>query len=608
MTTYAADANFLIMHNGDILAPGVRIGSGSPITALIIDSDATVRIAGTTWSAGIAAFASSANVTVQGSGSITSLGATGLYQADGTVTNRGQISGIQAVDLSGSLFNFGGIYGGDTGVTFRGGTITNAGIIDGNSAVFSGGDTTIVNTGMIYADAFNSIQMSYGALTLTNSGTIRGDIFAADSSDLITNIGTIIGGISLGVGNDVYQGTGQVTGTISGDEGNDTLTGGVYNDAFNGGNDNDTLDGGRGADTLTGGNGDDTFYVDTTGDRVFEGNSGGADTVYTSVSYTLRAGQEIENLSVNPDADYADLAINLTGNEYANTLTGNDATNRLNGKAGADTMIGGDGDDIYYVDNVGDVVVETANHGNDTVYTTVDHTLSANVETLRAQGTGDLALTGNATANTITGNAGANLIDGSAGADRMVGGDGDDIYYVDNLGDTVVEGLVGGIDSVQAGVSFTLGYYVENLTLTGAAAIDRTGNVNANTITGNGAANTIGGRGGLDTLTGNGGADTFVFASRLDAGVNNSTITDFAHGTDHIALDDRFFRFIGTGGTLDEQFFTTAAPTTGAQHIIYDAATGVLSHDLDGVGSRPAIAFAQVTIGTVLDHNDFLIV
>ena len=40
-------------------------------------------------------------------------------------------------------------------------------------------------------------------------------------------------------------------------------------------------------------------------------------------------------------------------------LIGNALDNVLNGMAGADTMTGGAGNDIYMVDNVGDVVIET---------------------------------------------------------------------------------------------------------------------------------------------------------------------------------------------------------------------------------------------------------
>ena len=55
------------------------------------------------------------------------------------------------------------------------------------------------------------------------------------------------------------------------------------------------LDGGAGADTLTGGAGDDTYVVDNAGDVVTEAASeGAADTVQSSISYTLTAN--VENL------------------------------------------------------------------------------------------------------------------------------------------------------------------------------------------------------------------------------------------------------------------------------------------------------------------------
>ncbi|MET3431462.1 Ca2+-binding RTX toxin-like protein [Herbaspirillum seropedicae] len=74
--------------------------------------------------------------------------------------------------------------------------------------------------------------------------------------------------------------------------------------------------------------------------------------------------------------------LNGIGNVLDNRITGNDRDNILDGMAGADTMIGGKGDDSYYVDNVGDKVIEKAGEGVDTVYATVNTTLSANVENL----------------------------------------------------------------------------------------------------------------------------------------------------------------------------------------------------------------------------------
>ena len=60
---------------------------------------------------------------------------------------------------------------------------------------------------------------------------------------------------------------------------------------------------------------------------------------------------------------------------------GNTGNNLLNGEGGADIMLGGAGNDVYFVDDAGDMVFENANEGTDAVFATVDYTLSANVET-----------------------------------------------------------------------------------------------------------------------------------------------------------------------------------------------------------------------------------
>jgi serralysin len=43
-------------------------------------------------------------------------------------------------------------------------------------------------------------------------------------------------------------------------------------------------------------------------------------------------------------------------------------------------MMGGAGNDAYFVDNAGDMVMEDANAGVDTVFSTVDYTLTATAE------------------------------------------------------------------------------------------------------------------------------------------------------------------------------------------------------------------------------------
>lgn len=126
-------------------------------------------------------------------------------------------------------------------------------------------------------------------------------------------------------------------------------------------------------------------------------------------------------------------------------------------------------------------------------------------------------LIGNAATNTLSGGLGNDTLNGGAGADTLVGGQGDDVYVVDNIGDVVIEQAGEGTDLVQSSVSYTLAENVENLTLTGSAAINGTGNALDNVLTGNGAANTLIGGAGNDTLDGGKGAD------KLEGGTGDDT-------------------------------------------------------------------------------------
>jgi Ca2+-binding RTX toxin-like protein len=182
-------------------------------------------------------------------------------------------------------------------------------------------------------------------------------------------------------------------------------------------------------------------------------------------------------------------------------------------------MNGGTGNDKYIVDNGGDQAVEAAAAGTDTVDSSVTFTLGANLENLTLTGgaaidgtgnTGANILTGNGDDNTLTGLGGNDTLDGSGGDDTMVGGLGNDTYIVGQSGDVASENSGEGTDLVQSSVTFTLGANVENLTLTGAANINGTGNTLANTLLGNTGNNILDGKAGADTMKGGLGNDTYV--------------------------------------------------------------------------------------------------
>jgi Ca2+-binding RTX toxin-like protein len=264
------------------------------------------------------------------------------------------------------------------------------------------------------------------------------------------------------------------------------------------------LNGLGGADTMTGAAGNDTYVVDNAGDKAIEtASTGGTDLVQSGVDFML--GNFVENLTLTG------AALNGTGNSLANLITGNSAANILDGLAGADTMDGAGGNDTYVVDDTGDKAAEaSATGGTDLVRSSVSFTLGNNIENLTLTGSGAVNATGNGLANALTGNAGANILDGLAGADTMVGGAGDDTYAVDNVGDKVTEAASGGTDTVRSAINYTLAAQLENLVLTGAAAINATGNGAVNALTGNAASNLLDGMAGADTMTGGAGDDTYV--------------------------------------------------------------------------------------------------
>lgn len=328
----------------------------------------------------------------------------------------------------------------------------------------------------------------------------------------------------------------------------------------------------------------------------------GTDTVVTTISYTL--GANVENLTLIGTA-----AINGTGNVLTNEIRGNDGDNVINGGVGADTMTGGAGNDTYYVDNIGDVVIEDVSAGIDAVLASVSFSLSANVENLTLTGTAAINGAGNALDNAIVGNAGVNVLNGGAGADTMTGGGGNDTYYIDDIGDIVVEAASAGTDAVLASVSYTLAANLENLSLTGAATINGTGNALNNSIIGNAGDNILNGGLGNDTLNGGSGIDTFVFNSTLGT-ANIDQIVGFNAVEDIIWLDSSIFTALtGQSAISSGGFYKGAAAMEIDDRIIFNSTTGALFYDADGNGRGASIQFASLTnVSGVLSANNFVVI
>ena len=212
----------------------------------------------------------------------------------------------------------------------------------------------------------------------------------------------------------------------------------------------------------------------------------------------------------------------LTGTSDSNTLTGGDGNNSLDGARGADAMFGGVGNDVYYVDNIGDVVIENASQGTDTVFSTVHLALPANVEILALQGGADLQGAGNGLVNTLYGNAGNNILDGTGGADNMAGGAGNDVYFVDNAGDLATENANEGNDIVFSNAHLRLSANVETLVLQGIANLQGAGNSLVNTLYGNAGNNILDGDAGADTMFGGAGNDVYFIDNGGDGVTENA--------------------------------------------------------------------------------------
>ena len=337
--------------------------------------------------------------------------------------------------------------------------------------------------------------------------------------------------------------------TLTGDAGRNWLHGADGGDILYGLDGDDYLDGHAGADLMIGGRGNDWYFIDNAGDVVDERPGEGLeDRIFTSISYRLAAGVEIEILTTT--ANNGTAAINLAGNELNNLIYGNAGDNILEGGEGDDLLVGYDGADRLYGGNGAD---------------------------------------------TLNGGDGDDILDGRAGADWMTGGAGNDWYTVDDAADRVEDHAgEGDLDRVFASVSYRLssGAEIEVMSTTdhaGTASINLAGNEFNNRIQGNEGDNILEGGGGDDILVGAGGDDQLYGGEGVDMlnGGDGDDSLDGGAGADWMA-----------GGAGNDWYFVDDASDRVEERV----GQGELDRVFASVSYRLASG-AEIEIMSTSDHT-----
>ena len=250
------------------------------------------------------------------------------------MTNFGTIQGD--VDLS----------GGYDKVT----TLTNSGTIGGD---IHGAYTVLTNTGTILGSLING---SYGGTRqVINSGTIYGDIQLTNGDgDTVTNTGTVLGRVDLGPGDDVYTG-GNKTDIVRDDHGADVYNLGAGNDIYlattkHAGVEDDTVNAGTGIDTYDASAASyrvmvnlDAVERETPGDAWVQANSGVGNEVSGATPgqpHPRDILSDFENVKTGNGFDI------IHGSALANVLESGGGDDFVAGYGGNDVLNAGDGNDV----------------------------------------------------------------------------------------------------------------------------------------------------------------------------------------------------------------------------------------------------------------------
>lgn len=439
--------------------------------------------------------------------------------------------------------------------------------------------------------------------------------------------------------------------TINGTSGGDRLIGTNGADTLQGFGGNDFLDGKGGADSLFGGSGLDTLQGGA-GNDLLDGGSNSDTVSYADspkgVTVDLSGGSALDGWG---GFDTIRDIGNATGSAFGDLLAGNNNDNLLRGGAGNDTFSssalpestggndtfdGGPGSDTAIITDGG-----TADLAAGTLtYASGQKIILIGIENLAAGSqSGDMTLLGDNGPNILTGGFGRNFIAGRGGDDTLFawgvygnatldGGDGNDTLRVATGDDTLLGGrgddlLIpgSGNNTLDGGdgsdtVSYRDHFNGITIDLAGGRAthdgfvdtIASIGNAIASpgddTIIGNANVNRLEGGPGRDTYTGGASGDSFIFNTPSEGG---DTITDFAHGSDHIGVARVGFGLENlSSGTLPSAEFAVGAATTAQQHFVYATGSGDLSFDPDGNGAASAIELVHLGVPALSAGDIFL--
>ena len=301
---------------------------------------------------------------------------------------------------------------------------------------------------------------------------------------------------------------------------------------------------------------------------------------------------------------------NLTGGQAGDRLTGNGSANIIRGGLGNDLIYAGGGVDQSFGDagldrftlNTGQIVAgEIINGGADSdrlEFGTSTSLAGANVLSIES-----LRLTG---AGTIQATLQANQI--GAGKFAATGL----IYGRAGLSDRVLVDL-GAVTSADLS-AWTFAAFN-----TSAPELDRIiilgdgdneflkGSTQSDAIYGNGGSDRIFGRQGSDVLITGLGNDAIYFDTALGT-TNVDKITDYAVGADEMRLENAIFVGLAAGNLAAAAFRTGAAAADATDRIIYNAATGSLFFDADGLGGAAQTRFAILSAGLALGLADFFVI